>query len=57
MDDPIDSMIIVRCSACHVVYEQLDGLNDDPAGCPECGETVWIAADIPVPENAGRVAA
>ena len=59
MDGPIDTAALVRCSACRTVYKQPESSNGeaDRAGCPECEETVWIAAEIPVPETAERAAA
>jgi rRNA maturation endonuclease Nob1 len=47
---------LVRCSACHTIYEQpADAPGDvDRAACPHCGEPVWIAVDVPVPEPAPR---
>jgi hypothetical protein len=59
MESPTDSTPLVRCSACHAVYEQPRGLSgeDDRAGCPACDETVWIALEIPMPETGDGVTA
>ena len=57
MEGQTDSTSLVRCSACHAVYEQPQGLNgdDDRAGCPACDSKVWIAPEIPLPETGEQV--
>ncbi len=50
---------LVRCVECHAVYEQRsDERAADAASqaCPECGETTWIAPEIPVAHDAGAAA-
>jgi rubredoxin len=43
----------MRCRACHTVYAETDGAKGDDGrvGCPQCGEPVWIAVDIPVQDT------
>ena len=49
----------VRCVECHEVYEPRDDERATDAAsiaCPECGETAWIAPEIPVAHDAGAAA-
>jgi hypothetical protein len=59
VDDRSDTARLIRCSSCHTVYAETDGAKDEAGrvGCPACGEPVWIAVDIPVPETGDPTAA
>jgi ribosomal protein S27E len=59
VDDRSDTARLIRCRSCHTVYAESDGGKDDVGrvGCPECGETVWIAVDIPIHETGDPAAA
>jgi phage FluMu protein Com len=41
---------LVRCSACHCLYEPARAAGTAPlgVGCPECGGTAWLAVRVPV---------
>jgi hypothetical protein len=59
VDDRSDTARLIRCRSCHTVYAETDSAKDDAGGvgCPECGEPVWIAVDIPVAEPGDSTAA
>jgi ribosomal protein S27E len=59
VDDRSDTARLIRCRSCHTVYAEAEGGKDDEGrvGCPECGERVWIAVDIPVQETGDPTAA
>lgn len=42
---------LVRCTACHCLYEpaQTAALVGD--GCPECGGTAWLAVRVPIDQT------
>jgi hypothetical protein len=45
---------LVRCVACHTVYElALPSAQSqaDAAGCPDCGGVQWLADTVPVGET------
>jgi DNA-directed RNA polymerase subunit RPC12/RpoP len=43
----------VRCVSCHGLYEPAGpGTPEaDAVGCPNCGETRWLAERVPVEES------
>jgi len=59
VDERSDTARLIRCRSCHTVYAENDGAKgeDGRVGCPECGEPVWIAVDIPVQETGDPAAA
>lgn len=50
---------LIRCVACHMVYEQavLASRQEQKPACPQCGETTWVAARVPLPEAAASIPA
>ena len=54
-----EGMGLVRCVACHAVYQQELVLTplDGGVGCPHCGSSAWLAVQVPVEETAAPVLA
>ena len=44
---------LVRCTACHCLYEpaQTAGTALVGDGCPECGGTAWLAVRVPIDQT------
>jgi hypothetical protein len=44
---------LVRCTACHCLYEPLRPPRTAPLGdgCPDCGGTAWLAVPVPVDQT------
>jgi hypothetical protein len=54
MQAEVDRSELVRCAACHAIYEQAI-VPAPPAGgaaCPDCGDVAWLALEVPVEETA-----
>jgi rRNA maturation endonuclease Nob1 len=48
-----EAVELVRCTACHSLYEPLRPPGTAPLGdgCPECGGTAWLAVRVPVDQT------
>ena len=45
---------LVRCLACHEIYEQPlrpSDSGDSEAACPSCGHLAWLAVRIPTDDT------